>query len=199
MRLLFAFLGALLMATAVQAADYLIKPGDRLRIEVLEDSGLNRDALVLPDGRISVPLAGSVQAGGRTVDQVSADISGRLASNFAAAPTVYVGVSALADAPRRAGSGVSAKISVYVLGEIRKPGEISVKRGTNVLQLLAMTGGFTDFAATKRIQLRRTDAAGNESIQTINYRALEGGASVKALGTLADGDVIIVPQRRLFE
>ena len=50
-----------------EAQGYSIRPGDRLRIEVLEDDSLNRSVLVAPDGRISVPLVGTVVAGGRTL------------------------------------------------------------------------------------------------------------------------------------
>ena len=53
-----------------QSAGYQIQPGDQLAITVLEDDTLNRQVLVLPDGRISVPLAGSITAAGRTVDAV---------------------------------------------------------------------------------------------------------------------------------
>jgi polysaccharide export outer membrane protein len=75
-----------------------------------------------------------------------------------------------------------------------------VERGTTVLQALALSGGFTRFAATKRIQLRRTDPqTGAQSVYNIDYRAIEQGASSIGGTVLADGDVIIVPERRLFE
>ena len=66
--ILFAMLAA--PAAFAQSAGYRIQPGDSLAVTVLEDDTLNRQLLVLPDGRISVPLAGSVTAGGRTVEQV---------------------------------------------------------------------------------------------------------------------------------
>ena len=61
----FAFQPAL-----AQSAGYRIQPGDELAITVLEDDTLNRTALVLPDGQISVPLAGSIRASGQSVDAV---------------------------------------------------------------------------------------------------------------------------------
>ena len=199
MRLLFAFISAMLIAPMALAQNqYLIKPGDLLQLEVQEDSSLNRNALVLPDGRISVPLVGTVQAGGRTIDQVRGDIAQRLASNFASTPTVFIGVSTIATPAGRRGPAAKREISVYVLGEVAKPGKLDVDTGTTVLQLFAQMGGFSDFASTKRIQLRRT-SGGVETVHIINYRALERGAALKGIGTLADGDVIIVPQRRLFE
>jgi polysaccharide export outer membrane protein len=73
-----------------------------------------------------------------------------------------------------------------------------VERGTTLLQFLAESGGLTPFAATKRIQLRRTDAAGQERSYLFNYDAVMSGAQTTVI-TLQKGDVIIVPQRRLFE
>lgn len=196
--LLFAVTATVLPAAAQDA--YTIKPGDVLRIEVLEDPSLNRSTLVLPDGRISLPLAGTVQAAGMTLEQLQATLATRIAPNFATTPTVYVGLDSLAQ-PKPAGSGVAAAplmLDVYVIGEAVKPGKFQVKPGTTVLQFLAEMGGFSNFAATKRIQLRRT-TAGVETTYVINYKAVEAGAVGAGLGTIAAGDVFIIPQRRLFE
>ncbi len=91
-------------------------------------------------------------------------------------------------------------IGVYVVGEANKSGLIEVAPNTTVLQMFAVMGGFTKFAATKRIQLRRTDPASRtEKVYRLNYRAIEAGTDRNGLATLMDGDVIVVPQRRLFE
>ncbi len=72
--------------------------------------------------------------------------------------------------------------------------------GTTILQALSQSGGFTNFAATRRIQLRRTDRqTGRQSVVVINYKAIAAGAVVTNDFALADGDVIVVPERRLFE
>ncbi len=160
MKYLSAFLGLVLLSLPVQAQaqdSYNIQPGDVLRIEVLEDPSLNRDALVLPDGRVSLPLAGLIQAGGRSIDSVQADIAGRLAPNFAAAPSVFVGIAQLSqDAALGAGGLAGADtISIFLMGEATSPGKIEVEPGSTILQALAQAGGVTNFAATKRLQLRR--------------------------------------------
>ena len=59
--------------------------------------------------------------------------------------------------------------------------------------------GLDRFAATKRIQLRRTDAGGQQRLYLFNYRAVESGGSIEAMITLREGDVLLVPERRLFE
>ncbi|WP_246107485.1 polysaccharide biosynthesis/export family protein [Puniceibacterium confluentis] len=192
-------------ATGAAAQGYGVKPGDTLRIEVLEDPSLNRTVLVAPDGRISMPQAGSMRASGRTVEAIQSDLTGRLAGAFAAMPNVYVSLEQLAARePRvqRAPSAPAAKpvIGVYVMGEASRPGRIEVAPGTTVLQMFAMMGGFTKFAATKRIQLRRTDPASQaETVYKLNYPAIEAGEASGGQATLMDGDVIVVPQRRLFE
>jgi polysaccharide export outer membrane protein len=185
---------------AAQSA-YQIKPGDTLDIEVLEDASLNRSVVVLPDGRFSYPLAGSVSARGRTVDQVRSAITAAIQSNFAAPPTVFVGVRPAPPTPRVARTPEpDPVIDVYFVGEVEQSGLIEVAPGTTFLQALAQAGGVTPFAATKRIQIRRTDPSSHRSsLFTINYHALTRGAQIDRDVVLAPGDVILVPARRLFE
>ena len=198
----FLILVATLVATAAVAQDgYRIKPGDQLAIQVLEDPDLTREVLVLPDGSFSFPLAGSVRASGLTAGAVQQSIASAIAPNFRNPPTVFVSVSEVAEVVVR-GSGVAtpATMSVFIMGEVGNPGQLDVAPGTTILQALAQTGGFSKFAATKRIQLRRTDpASGEEQIYTINYEAVESGRSSIGRAPLAAGDVIVVPQRRFFE
>lgn len=198
MRTFLLALVATVFATGAMAqSGYQIRPGDTLSIEVLEDASLNRSVLVLPDGTISFPFAGSITAAGRTASQVDAAITSGIAGNFASEPNVFVTVSTLTTAP--IGGGVS-QINVYMMGEIAAPGEKSLNRGTTLIQALAETGGFTSFAATKRIILRRIDkSTGQQSVSRINYKAIADGAAVGSDIVLRDGDVIIVPERRLFE
>lgn len=197
-------IGFVSVTASVVAAqnNYVIRPGDTLQIEVLEDSGLNRSTLVLPDGSISFPMAGTLSTKGRTVEQLSQSLGAALAPNFASAPNVYVSVTSLTQtAPRGSGSGYSSKIEAYALGEVTAPGMIEVKRGTTILQFLAETGGLTKFAAEKRIELHRTDPK-TGAITTYLFNSLTpggGGSGISGGTRLAPGDVVKVPRRRLFE
>lgn len=191
-------------ATAVYAQEsYGLRSGDTLRIEVLEDSSLNRTVLIAPDGRISFPQAGSLRASGRTVDAVQSDLISRLSPSFAAPPNVFVSLDKLAERVLRPTAAIEpAKdpvISIYVVGEANKLGKIDVAPGTTALQMFAIMGGFTKFAATKRVQLRRADVSGVEQVYSLNYPAIESGLVSAGRTTMMDGDVIVVPQRRLFE
>ena len=188
----FAFQTALVPPAMAQGAGYRIQPGDTLAITVLEDDTLNRTALVLPDGQISVPLAGSVRASGQSVETVEKVIADRLASNFAVRPSVFVSVVELAQE--------EPTFPIFVMGEVENAGRIEIEAGTTLLQAVALAGGPGRFAATKRIQLRRMDSAtAQEKLYLFNYRALERGGSIQSMITLREGDVIIVPERRLFE
>lgn len=203
MKLLLTLLAglAVLVAGSAAAQDaYRIRAGDTLRIEVLEDQTLNRQALVLPDGRISVPLAGTLRAAGLTVTELTRTITSAIAPNFAQPPTVSVAVTSIPQTlPGLTGEAVET-IDVYLLGEINAPGRKAVAPGTTFLQALAESGGFTPFAADRRVQLRRRDpATGQEQVYPIDYRALSRGAPIAGNPTLVDGDVILVPERRLFE
>jgi polysaccharide biosynthesis/export protein len=190
---LLAVLAVLLAApmAVAQSAGYRIQPGDQLAITVLEDDTLNRQLLVLPDGRISVPLAGSIQASGRSVDTVESAIADRLASNFAVRPSVFVSVVEISEE--------GETFPIYVLGQVGTPGLVEVEPGTTLLQAVALAGGLDRFAATKRIQLRRTDPTGQERLFLFNFKAVERGGAIQSMITLREGDVLIVPERRLFE
>ena len=188
------------LATA-QGADYRIRSGDVISIEVLQDPSLNREVLILPDGRFSFPFAGTVRAGGRTTGQVERAISAGIAPNFAVEPNVFVTVRALRPREDQLPEELAEElIKIYFLGEVNAPGLREVTPGTTLLQALSQSGGMTNFAATKRIQLRRTNPNTNaQSVTTIDYRALSRGASLENDVLLAEGDIILVPERRLFE
>ncbi|MEL7255328.1 MAG: polysaccharide biosynthesis/export family protein [Pseudomonadota bacterium] len=187
------------LPVAATAQVYRVKSGDLLRIEVVEDEALNRIVLVAPDGRIAVPLAGTIRARGRSVEEIQATLTSRLASNFAAAPTVFVGLEQLA--PQiPAAAAAPQTITVFMLGEVQRPGKVEMEPGATVLQAFAEMGGFSNFAATKRVQLRRTDPkTGVEQVFSLNYDAITRGVTDNASLTVQDGDVILVPTRRLFE
>ena len=216
MRVFFLALWAVLLAGVAYAqSNYVVRPGDTLRIEVLEDASLNRSVIVLPDGRFSFPFAGTVQAGGRSLGQIEASVGAAIASNFAAPPNVFISVQELRQPPAPtpgeiARAQVAAQrgllpdsgpsMSVFLLGEVLTPGPQDVPVGTTFLQALSRSGGFSNFAALKRVQIRRTNpTTGAQSLFTINYKDLARGAELNGNIVLQEGDVILVPQRRLFE
>ncbi len=192
---LFSLLGALIaltfISTAADAQSYRVQPGDTLRIEVIEDSTLNRTVLVSPDGRISVPSAGAFRVSGRTIEQIQATLSARLADNFINPPSVFVDITALAPEDEDAEDPV---VAIFVVGEATNVGRVELEPGTTLMQAIGQFGGFTNFAATKRLQLRRGSV-----IYQINYHDILNGNSSNGGVRMHEGDVIVVPQRKLFE
>lgn len=201
--ILFAVMAFMLSVTgALAQGGYQIRGGDTLSIEVLEDPSMNRQVLVTPDGSFSFPFAGTVRARGFTTAQIADRLAASIAPNFATRPHVFVSVAGLREV-RPAGPPIPVEeptISVFFMGEVGEPGEREVAPGTTFLQGLSQSGGLTNFANARRIQLRRVDPlTGVESVQTINYRALERGARQQQNVVLIEGDVILVPQRGLFQ
>lgn len=203
-KIMFSFLAliatAFVTTQAMAQNGYRIQTGDILTVEVVQDPNLNREVLVLPDGSVSFPFAGTVQAAGLTTAQVQAQIATGIAPNFAVQPTVFVTVSQVGEPAFVGGVAATRTIDVFYLGEVNDPGVQELAPGTTLLQGLALGGGFTNFAATRRIQLRRTNPhTGETTMVTLDYRAVSDGGILRNDPVLAHGDVILVPERRLFE
>jgi len=183
-----SILTLMLFSTVTFAQEYRVQPGDSLRVEVVEDASLNRVVLVAPDGRISLPGTGSVRASGLTIAQIQSALTGQLSANFVSPPSVFVGVEGLA--PERE----PRLIGIFVVGEGNSVGRVEIRPGTTLLQAIAQFGGFTNFAAVKRIQLRR-----GADVYAINYNDILDGTSPNGAVRMQAGDVIVIPQRKLFE
>ena len=174
-------------AAAAPAADdptatipeYRISRGDKLRIEVYKDTYLSQSVQVRPDGRITLPLAGDLSAEGLTSIQLRDRIS-TLLKEYVANPVVTVIVVETVDPV------------VYVMGEVNNPGSVPIRGPLTVLQALAVTGGFKDFANPRDIRILRRGADG-ATVTTIpfNYKdAIEPDAKVVYL---QPGDTVVVP------
>ncbi|MFS4438086.1 polysaccharide biosynthesis/export family protein [Paracoccaceae bacterium GXU_MW_L88] len=183
------------LATPALAQRYEIQPGDRLSVSVLEDPLLDRQVLVRPDGYISMPIGGSIKASGRSVESVEEIIRSRLSGSFAIRPTISVAL--IQEAPMEEELMMDT-IKIYVMGEVSSPGLKEVETPVTFLQAISLAGGLSDFAATQRIQLRR-QKEGAQKTYLMDYNAVEQGAEFRQIVEMRDGDVIIVPQRRLFE
>lgn len=166
-------------------AGYLLKPGDVIEISVWQDEKLRRKTVILPDGKISFPLAGHMKAAGLTPEVLEKKIRKRLRKYFNDNVDVTVMVISVSDRV------------IYVTGQVRNPGTFTVKRPTTVLQAIALSGGLGPYAAKSRIQIRRkTD--NDESFLEFNYNKFEKSGDLTGNIYLQDGDVVIVPERGLF-
>ncbi len=159
--------------------DYLIGPEDVLEISVWKEEGLKKEVLVRPDGGISFPLAGDMQAAGKSARQLQQEIVQRL-GKFMSDPAVSVAVLKI----------VGNKI--YVIGRVNKPGEYAPGRYVDVLQALSMAGGLTPFAAENDIKVLRKES-GKDLVFPFRYSQVKAGENLDQNITLKGGDVVVVP------
>jgi len=185
--------------------DFTLKPGDVISISVLEDTNLNRDALIRPDGKITLPIAGVIEAAGRKPEEVQVIVQRRLAEDFITPPTVSVALTGLGPINQRVLNRLAAEEEgelgrVYVIGEVGRSGavEFPLDEPFTLLQALSVAGGPSVFGATERIQLRRQTDTGEE-ILLFDYEEVLDGERPIAPIFLMEGDVIVVPERGLFE
>jgi polysaccharide export outer membrane protein len=159
---------------------FVIGNDDRLGINVWKEPELTRSFLVRSDGKISLPLAGEVQAAGRTPLQLEQEIATKLLS-FITDPEVTVIVEQIN----------SQKFNI--LGQVGKPGSYSLSTATTVLDAIAGAGGFRDFAKQTHIYILRQNAKGVEIRIPFNYKDVIKGKNPEQNIKLEPRDTIVVP------
>ena len=122
-------------------AGFLLGPEDVLEITVWKNPDLSRTTSIRPDGLISVPIIGDVQAAGMTADALAHRIADRYKQFVAGSPAVSVGVKE------------RNSYAIFVLGEVSKPGKFQAKSYVTLLQAISMAGGFTEYAKKNRLQV----------------------------------------------
>jgi len=160
-------------------APYAMAPDDEIEVVVWKQPEISGKLVIAQDGTINVPLAGRIHAAGMTSDELQKELTKRL-SAFIAAPTVTVRVS---DARSQ---------SVYIIGEVKKPGVFRLHPGEVLSQALAEAQGFTEFADLGSIRIARRTATQTEQI-TVDYNRVQSGRDLSADVPLMAGDVVHVP------
>lgn len=164
--------------------EFLLGPEDVLDVVVWRNQDLSREVIVRPDGKISMPLIGDVQASGRTAEQLAERIVERL-REFKETPTVSVSVKEV------------NSYTLYMVGEVARPGKFQLKSYVTVLQAIAMAGGFTQFASRNKMQVIRNSANGDRVPHEIHipvrYDDLLNGVGVPDNFILKSGDIVVVP------
>lgn len=191
MRVLLALVCCLAFIPA--AAAQALHAGDTLQITVLQDPTLNRQVVVGPDGMIAFPLAGHIRAGGMTPQALESVLKKRLKKNYNSGLDITVALASFNKEDYD-----ESKPRVYVTGEVAKPGPYLLKPPVDVVQAISLAGGLGPFAARRRIQVHRQSGGGNR-VLLFNYDAYEDGSQTAGNIKLRSGDVIIVPERGLFE
>jgi len=161
--------------------EYVLGASDVLRITVWRNPDLSCDAIVRPDGTISMPLVGDVLATGRTPGQVRGEITQRLTA-FVKDQSAVVTVAVTA-------------INSYrftVSGSVEHPGTFSSNHYVTVTEALSLAGGPNKFATAEDSVIIRNDTRGARRIP-IDYPSILNGLHPEQDLALQAGDTIYVP------
>jgi polysaccharide export outer membrane protein len=167
-------------ATRAHDATYVIGDDDVLAINVWKEPEVSRTVPVRSDGKISLPLAGEVQASGQTPLQLEKLLAAKLQS-FISEPEVTVIVTEVK----------SQKFNI--LGQVSKPGSYPLTNSSTVLDAIALAGGFRDFAKQKSIYILRQNPDGVQTRLPFNYKDVIKGKNSAQNIKLLPRDTIVVP------
>ena len=159
---------------------FIIGPDDILAINVWKEPEISRSVPVRSDGKISLPLAGEVQAGGQTPRQLEEEIAKKLQS-YISEPDVTVIVQEIR----------SQKFNI--LGMVAKPGSYPLTNAPTVLDAIALAGGFRDFAKQKSIYVLRQNPDGTQARLPFNYKDVIKGKNAEQNVKLQPHDTVYVP------
>ena len=165
-------------SAAAALEEYKIGPEDVLAISVWKNEPMSRVLPVRPDGMISLPLVYDVMAAGLTPTELRNVLAQRLAE-YVPSPAVTVIVNDV------------KSFKVSVIGEVQKPARYELKSRTSVLDVLALAGGFTQFASRSRIVVLRQEGEKRVRIP-FNYNRMTGDSVEEDL-YLRPNDIVLVP------
>ena len=162
--------------TSPITGDYRLGAGDKLSIVVYKDAQLSQVVQIRPDGKITRPLVGDIEAPERTPIELRDQITKSL-REYMTNPVVTVIVQ----------EAVSAQ--VFVTGEVSKSGPVPIHGPLNIIQALAMAGGFNEWANRKDVRILRQGPTGMQTIHFNYQEAINGDAKPVYLKA---GDTIVV-------
>lgn len=161
------------------ATSYKIGPGDVLSISVWKEEDMQLEVLVKPDGGITFPLAGDLQAKGLTTQELTEELKQKLKRYI---PNPVVTVSVLQTTSNK----------IYVVGKVNRPGEYKATHYMDVLQALSLAGGLTPYAESDEIKIIRR-SNGKKYVYEFDYDEVINGEKLEMNIILEAGDTIAVP------
>lgn len=151
-------------AVADTDGPYLLDSGDRLRIFVYGQPNLSRLYIVDHDGRIAVPLIGEISARGKTTRELQGTIRARLGAEFVKDPQVTV--------------DVQQNRPFFILGEVRNAGQFPYVSGMTIETAVAIAGGYTERASTRKYRITRRINGLVEQIEAPGDYVVKAGDTV---------------------
>lgn len=164
----------------IDGKSYIIGENDMLAIDVWKEKEISREIPVRPDGKISLPLIGEIQAAGLTPLQLQDNITQDLKA-YIDNPEVTV----IVDDPR--------SHQFNIVGQVARPGTYPLSESMTVLDAIAEAGGFKDFAKQTKIYVLRPSPGGVRVRIPFNYKKVIRGADLQENVPLKPGDTIVVP------
>jgi len=158
---------------------YRLQPGDVLTVSVWKETELQSEVLVRPDGGFSFPLAGDVEAVGKTVDEIRVILIDRL-KRYIPSPVVTVAV-------KQIGGN-----RIYVVGRVNHAGDFPLSTPIDVMQAIALAGGTTPFAAINDIVILRRQNGQQQALH-FHYSDVARGRALTQNVLLQTGDTVVVP------
>ena len=166
-------------------AGYILSPTDQVAIEVFGEDDLRTNGRLNPEGNLSVPLLGSIHLAGLTLTQAASKLTELYSRDYLVNPKINV--TLLSYAKRR----------FSILGQVNRPGSIdmpdSSPEGIDLLEAIALAGGYTRIASPERITVRRHTASGDQIIKVNAKRFTKGkggGFRVEPGDTITVGESI---------
>ncbi|MFH1215957.1 MAG: polysaccharide biosynthesis/export family protein [Pseudomonadota bacterium] len=159
--------------------NYFIGVGDVLEVQVWQEPDLSRTVKVRLDGKISLPLTGDVQAAGKAIEELDSFLEKKIAA-LVTEPSVSVML--VENRSRR----------YYVVGQVGQPGEFPIEYPLTLLQAIARSGGFQEWAKREEIKVARRTGS-KEELLRFDYDAFVKGKDLGQNIFIAPGDTIIVP------
>lgn len=175
----------LLKNTGKTAVEYLIGVDDTVQINVWRNPELSVSVPVRPDGKISMPLIGDVEAAGHTPEDVANNIQDQLV-NYIRKPNVTVMVTGL--------QSHEYLTRVRVTGAVANPNSLNYRQGMTILDAVLAVGGINEFAAPNRTKLYRK-IEGKTRVINIRLADILFDGKLKTNLELRPGDIITVPER----
>jgi polysaccharide export outer membrane protein len=167
-------------AAPAPGASYRLQPGDIVEVSVWKEEDLKRQVLIRSDGGISFPLAGDFVAAGSTPAELQAELETRLRALIPDA-TVSVALQQI--------NGNQ----VFVVGRVNRPGAYKFDRPIDVLQVLSLAGGASEFAKVDNIRVLRRTADGRQQTFDFAYTKVARGDRLDQNIVLESGDTVVVP------
>lgn len=178
---------ALAPSPSDEAKDYILGPTDVVRVSVWRNEDLSISVPVRPDGKISVPLIGDVQASGRSPQALSDSIE-TLLTEYIREPQVSIVVTSM-------GSHEFTD-RVRVTGAVVQPTSVPHRDGMTILDMVLSAGGVTPFAAPNSSMLYRSHKGEVVAIP-IRLGDILNRGDIETNYSLRPGDIVTVPERSL--